>query len=248
MRSDLEVDALMSRFTPNWAAQQLKPQPSLLRALASTFGPQYYFAGFLKWLSDTLAVAGPLASGALIVHVQLTATAATAANDGSTSPLPAAPPAWHGYGLAVALFFIVSVSSVLNQHSQHIAAMTSVAVRSVGAPFLPQLFAFCSTRAGSVQTLIQAIYRKILTLSPAARAEMSTGRIVTLMSTDTARLEKACQFLHVLWTAVAQAILIVIFLYQTLGPASFAGVSALLVLGPIQVGSRIRCFSVRLQV
>ena len=82
--------------------------------------------------------------------------------------------------------------------------------------------------------LITALYRKSFKLSPAARAQMSTGQIVNMMSVDATMVDMACDWMHYGWSAVAQLIVAVALLINALGPSALVGVGIMLIFVPMQ--------------
>ena len=82
--------------------------------------------------------------------------------------------------------------------------------------------------------LITAIYNKALTLSTRARHVHSNGKLVNHISTDVSRVDFACQFFHMGWTAPIQLIICLIILLVNLGPSALAGFAVFFVVVPIQ--------------
>ena len=82
--------------------------------------------------------------------------------------------------------------------------------------------------------LITAIYNKALTLSTRARHVHSNGKLVNHISTDVSRVDFACQFFHMGWTAPVQLIICLIILLVNLGPSTLAGFAIFVVMMPIQ--------------
>ena len=78
--------------------------------------------------------------------------------------------------------------------------------------------------------LVSAIYAKSLHLSNRARADVSTGEIVNLMSTDAQRLVDAFLIINNAWAAPNQIIITMCFLWYELGPSVLAGLAVLVVL------------------
>ncbi|KAJ3321041.1 hypothetical protein HDU76_000167 [Blyttiomyces sp. JEL0837] len=118
-----------------------------------------------------------------------------------------------GFGLIVGLFLLQIMGSILlNSFFQN------------------------ATKAGlSMRTSLSAmIYRKTLKLSSAARQEFDSGRLITLVATDSNRIETFMTFIHIIWTAPIQVFIIVAFLYAQIGWASLIGVSLLFILTPVQ--------------
>ena len=56
------------------------------------------------------------------------------------------------------------------------------------------------------------------------------------ISTDVSRVDFACQFFHMGWTAPVQLIICLIILLVNLGPSALAGFAIFIVMMPIQTG------------
>ncbi|XP_073971785.1 ATP-binding cassette sub-family C member 4-like isoform X2 [Rhodnius prolixus] len=67
------------------------------------------------------------------------------------------------------------------------------------------------------------IYRKVLRLNFSRDENMSTGKIVTLLSNDAMRFDYAITFLHDLWIGPLQVIVVYYFLWELIGYSSFVG-------------------------
>jgi ABC-type multidrug transport system fused ATPase/permease subunit len=83
--------------------------------------------------------------------------------------------------------------------------------------------------------LITAIYNKALTLSTRARHIHPNGKLVNHISTDVSRIDFACQFFHMGWTAPIQLIICLAILLVNLGPSALAGFAIFILVIPIQV-------------
>ncbi|KAJ3033620.1 hypothetical protein HDV00_006018 [Rhizophlyctis rosea] len=83
--------------------------------------------------------------------------------------------------------------------------------------------------------LVAAIYRKSLTLSSLSRQTYSSGRVMTMVATDTARIEQFITFMHLMWTAPTQVLAVTIMLCIQLGWPALVGMALLAVTGPIQM-------------
>ncbi|KAF9938627.1 hypothetical protein BGZ67_010647 [Mortierella alpina] len=180
-------------------------RPKLWKAINSTFLWQFWSAGGLKVLGDTLQVFQPMVTRAIIQFVQ---TSLNNRRDGIE-----APPLWHGILMAIGLYVMGVLSTIaLHQYWQ----------RSTGVG------------VGIRTSLITTIYRKGLVLSSKAKQDFSTGKITNLMSTDTARLDFLAGFFHILWTAPLMIILILILLLVNMGWTALIGFVFLVLFGPIQ--------------
>ncbi|XP_022166661.1 multidrug resistance-associated protein 4-like isoform X2 [Myzus persicae] len=79
------------------------------------------------------------------------------------------------------------------------------------------------------------IYRKAMRLSNTSLGETSVGRVVNLLSNDVNRFDRALFFLHFLWIAPLQTIVVTVLLWQELGVSSIFGVATLIMFIPLQV-------------
>jgi ABC-type multidrug transport system fused ATPase/permease subunit len=90
--------------------------------------------------------------------------------------------------------------------------------------------------------LISVIYRKVLKLSPNGRKDFTTGEIVNIMSVDTQRVMEYVQIANLLWICPLQISFSIYLLWQHLQYGSFAGLSIMLLLLPINgfIGAKMR--------
>jgi hypothetical protein len=83
--------------------------------------------------------------------------------------------------------------------------------------------------------LVTAVYAKSLRLSARARAtEFNAGKVTNIISTDTVRLDMVLPYIHMLWSAPLQIIVILGLLIRLLGPAALAGFGLMVLFMPIQ--------------
>ena len=115
---------------------------------------------------------------------------------------------WKGYLIAGLFFLASSIQSILYQHSFHISGKMSVRVR-----------------AG----LIDSIYKKALTVSPAAASACDSAKIVNLLAIDLERLQMLLQFIWVFWVAPLNIIITMVLLFIQIGWVSFIGLGVLIV-------------------
>jgi hypothetical protein len=104
--------------------------------------------------------------------------------------------------VSVGLFFLQVLASFTLNHFFYRAAGTGVILRGA---------------------LIAAIYNKAPTLSTRARHIHPNGKLVNHISTDVSRVDFACQFFHMGWTAPIQLITCPAILLVNLGPSALAG-------------------------
>ncbi|XP_013404196.1 multidrug resistance-associated protein 1-like [Lingula anatina] len=101
-------------------------EPSLLMALLRTFGPYYAMAALLRLLFDAVTFVNPMLLSLLITFVE------------TGDPLT-----WRGYLLAVAMFLVSMIRSLLNQNYNRICLRVGLRARSA---------------------IIATVYRKVLKL------------------------------------------------------------------------------------
>ncbi|KAK6644533.1 hypothetical protein RUM43_000800 [Polyplax serrata] len=91
------------------------------------------------------------------------------------------------------------------------------------------------------------IYRKALRLSRTALGETTVGQVVNLLSNDVNRFDVALIFLHYLWIAPVETIIVTYFMYEVVGWATFLGVLFLLMLIPLQglLGKKMSMYRLR---
>ncbi|XP_055852953.1 multidrug resistance-associated protein 1 isoform X7 [Episyrphus balteatus] len=95
--------------------------------------------------------------------------------------------------------------------------------------------------------LINAIYRKALIISNAAKKESTVGEIVNLMAVDAQRFMELTTYLNMLWSAPLQIILALYFLWNLLGISVLAGLAVMIILIPINgvIANRIKILQVK---
>ncbi|XP_030747810.1 probable multidrug resistance-associated protein lethal(2)03659 [Sitophilus oryzae] len=79
------------------------------------------------------------------------------------------------------------------------------------------------------------IYRKTLKLSKTALTETTIGQMINLLSNDVARFDHCMRYLHYLWIAPLETILIMYLLYFNVGLTSLSGFFLLAIFMPLQM-------------
>ncbi|KAF8160432.1 hypothetical protein K438DRAFT_1985689 [Mycena galopus ATCC 62051] len=212
---------------------QRKPKPefdsSLFRAVHQTFFYRIWTGGVLKLFADTLKTTTPLLTKVILTWltdayvVYHTTPAQIAEAEAAGVPLPKVQGIGYGVGLACALFVMQEISSLMTNHSQQIMETIGLSVRTA---------------------LIGSVFRKSLRLSARARIEHTVGQTTTIISTDSARLDRFCFFGHNIWTSPIQAsstptphpiIIGVGLLINNLGYSALVGLGVLLLGFPLQM-------------
>ncbi|KAJ3181645.1 hypothetical protein HDU85_003589 [Gaertneriomyces sp. JEL0708] len=179
-------------------------QPSVWRAIRNAWWKRLIPAAILKLVADVTLVFTPF-----IVKYILEFVNESRVGEGGGER----PPIGVGIGWAVGLLFLQLISTLSNhQYFMHTCSQ-GLAIRA---------------------TLTAIIYQKSLRLSSSARHHFPSGKIMTIVSTDAHRIELFTQFVHVLWAAPLQIVVICVLLLTQLGVSALAGVAVLVVLTPLQ--------------
>lgn len=193
-----------------------KYDASVAKALHSVFFARWWFAGILQLCGDTLKTTTPLVNKVLLTWLsesylfyRTTEEERTALGISISTPRGIG----FGVGLAFAIFAMQEVASLLTNHQQQIAM-------SIGL----------YTRASMIGTM----FRKSLRLSGKSRAEHTTGKIMTMISTDATRLDHFATYAHTLWIAPIQMIIGIALLIANLGYSALVGLGVLIFGLPIQ--------------
>ncbi|XP_067014167.2 probable multidrug resistance-associated protein lethal(2)03659 [Anabrus simplex] len=78
------------------------------------------------------------------------------------------------------------------------------------------------------------IYRKALKLSKTALGETTAGQVVNLLANDVNRFDVGVIFLHYLWIAPLETLLITYFLWNEVGLSAVLGVATIIIFIPLQ--------------
>ncbi|KAJ4703004.1 ABC transporter C family member 2-like [Melia azedarach] len=122
-------------------------------------------------------------------------------------------PDWTGYIYAFSIFLGVTFGVLCDSHFVQNVWRVGFRLRS---------------------TLVAAIFRKSLRLTPEARKNFPSGKITNLISKDVNKLEQVCSQLHLMWSAPLRIIICMVLLYQQLGVASLLGSIMLVPMFPLQ--------------
>ncbi|XP_038050161.1 multidrug resistance-associated protein 4-like [Patiria miniata] len=78
------------------------------------------------------------------------------------------------------------------------------------------------------------IFRKALRLSNLALAETTIGQVVNILSNDVNRFDVVFDFIHYLWTAPVQLVVLAVLTWREIGVSCVAGLSILILMAPLQ--------------
>ena len=99
---------------------------------------------------------------------------------------------------------------------------------------LRQYFFHCYRTGLRLRTsVIMAVFKKSLNLSPSERGSKSSGEITNLMSVDAQRLQDLTPYLHAVWYSFLQIGLAIYFLWGELGPSCLGGVAVIVTMMPV---------------
>ncbi|KZV84227.1 ATP-dependent bile acid permease [Exidia glandulosa HHB12029] len=203
---DVTVQSLRSAtpLTPAKARAGKRYDMSLLKAIYTTYIVRI-------WVSSpgVLKVATPLVTKLLIQYIT------DAFNDAHNAPGEPdhARSVGYGFGLAVAIFAMGQIASLLHNASYFGTLMLGFRLRT---------------------SLLSVVFRKSLRLSGRARLEHTSGQITTIVSADTSRLDNATGFIHVLWSSPLIIAIGVALLIVNLGPSALVGLAVLVLAIPVQ--------------
>ncbi|KAJ3300226.1 Multidrug resistance-associated protein 1 [Borealophlyctis nickersoniae] len=192
-----------ARFQRMWDQEVTRKKPSLLRAVARSYGLVFGSAAIFKAFQDTCAFLQPRFLAEMMNFAR------------SWSSKESEPqPVYRGFVIAF-LMLLTAITQTLMLHQYfHICLVTGMRLRSA---------------------IVSTIYKKALVLSNSGRQTSTVGEIVNLMSVDAGRISDLCSYLHILWSGPFQISMAIYFLYQTLGPAIFAGVAVMILMIPVNV-------------
>ncbi|KXN89182.1 Multidrug resistance-associated protein 1 [Leucoagaricus sp. SymC.cos] len=214
--------------------KNLKPvyDESLFKAMVKTFAFRVSLAGILKLcsgkclspsggnrflitLSDTLKTTTPLLNKVLLTWLT-DSYAWVRTTDEERAALGLKQPRGIGYGigLAVALFLMQEIASLMTNHYMQTSFTNGLLIRS---------------------GIIGAVFRKSLRLSGRARIDHGVGKITTIISADASRLDRFSGFGHNLYVSPIQLIIGIGLLLGNLGYSALVGLGVLLLAFPIQI-------------
>jgi len=216
---------LYDLFRTEWRREQTKARPSLFMSLFRAFGPTYMFGALLKFVYDSQQFIGPALMQAIIHFLNQ-----------RNKDEDDKPPMSKGY-LLVGLLLVNSMTQSVVLHAYfHRAFRTGMRLKSA---------------------TISAIYDKALRVKPGAAdgdpgatagdkkdgggsegakkdgGKKTTGQIVNLMSVDAQRLQDTMSYVAMLWSGIFQITVSIIYLYDLLGVATFAGIAVMVLSIPL---------------
>ncbi|GMR50273.1 hypothetical protein PMAYCL1PPCAC_20468 [Pristionchus mayeri] len=176
--------------------------PSIILPLLRMFRWKILSVTGMRFIADFVHFANPIMLKLLIDFVS---------DDNS--------PIAYGVAIAIGMFALSEIRSLLFNHFFTVMITTSVQVQSV---------------------LTNAVYAKALRLSSSARNSKTVGAIVNLMAID---IEKICQVMPITqhyWSSPLQLTIAMGLLWWTIGPSAIAGIVVMLLMVPVNYFSSVR--------
>ncbi|KAI1286762.1 Multidrug resistance-associated protein 1 [Halotydeus destructor] len=121
-------------------------------------------------------------------------------------------PFWHGIFYAAIMFIAPFAQSLINSQYDYMMALSGMQMKT---------------------SVISALHRKALRMSPTAKGQFTTGQIVNLMSLDTQRIVGYVGQANTWWVAPLQITIAMYLLWQQLGVATIAGIVVMIILIPL---------------
>ncbi|KAF9353229.1 hypothetical protein BGX26_008995 [Mortierella sp. AD094] len=207
---------LAHHLSDKWEAEQARAAqkgkaPSLLRAVIMAFWDRYYTCIIGMECGDACQVSNPLLLQHVITFVNNSATA---------NP----PPAWHGYGYAVAMVFLTLAQNVFYQRWNLGSVTLGIYLRA---------------------SLIDLVFRKATKLSSRAHLIYPDGAIINLMSTDASRIDTAMLSMMLVVSVPIYTCVVVGLLIHLMGPSALLGAAILVLANPIQAWAMSRLAPIR---
>ena len=208
-------------FEEDWAKEKLKPKPNLVRALLARHRVTFVWTGLLFGIAQASLFAGPLLLREIVGGIECKRYATVY---GVTPEQAGCTPQSKMYEYAI----LLAAASILQNFC---AAHQEFALQKVGI----------SVR----NSLMCALYRKVLRLSPKGLQAESTGRIVTLMSNDVNKLQELFAMIHNLWAAPIFIVASFILLYDVIRWSAFIGFACIIVAAPFTFFVAMTLFKIR---
>ncbi|KAI8928981.1 hypothetical protein BC831DRAFT_45566 [Entophlyctis helioformis] len=198
-------DSANSKSSTKAKDSKAPPPPSLSMAIRRAWFWTLAWPGILRFVADMASVSSPFLIKAIVEFLGKSQVAASTGQE--------LPPIANGLAYAFGLFALQFGSTIISNYYFYYVLTQGMAVRSA---------------------MVALLYRKSLLISPAARQEFNSGKLINIITTDANRVENFIGFMHNIWSTVIQLIVIIAFLCTQLGPSALVGVALLLMLGPLQ--------------
>ncbi|KAJ3572547.1 hypothetical protein NP233_g3005 [Leucocoprinus birnbaumii] len=218
LRSPRRFREEISAREKEWREKTGLKRPSLIYALNDTLGLFFWSGGAIKVIGDISQLMGPLLVKALINFTQARADGQALGEQ--------VPNVGRGIGMAIGLFLIIILASLMQHQFFWRSMMTGILART---------------------TLISSIYNRGVRFTGKSRVILPNSKLVSYISSDVSRIDAAAQWFHAAWTAPIQVVVCLIILLVQLGPAALAGFALFVLMAPISSIIASHQFKVRRQ-
>ena len=150
---------------------------TILKGLVRTFGTEYFFAGLLKLLGDSMSFVGPILLNMLLNFM-----------------VDHSLPLWHGYFYTAALLLSTLLGAIFSTHFNYHVTVVGLKFRA----------ALVSTVYDKTLTVSSAVFNGDSRGDSLSDSFSGTGEVVNLMSTDVDRVVNFCPSFHQLWSLPLQ--------------------------------------------
>ena len=226
---ELESDFLHENFQKEWEEEKRlrgKNDKNLIKVLLRRHKFTFVWTGFLFAIAQGAIFAGPLLLREIVKGIQCRNFYAANVDfllDGQT---------------------IDDVCSSTNELYMFAGILTGASILSNFCA-AHQEFALQKVGVAVRNTLMVALYRKVLKLSPKGLQAESTGKIVTLMSNDVNKLQDLFSMIHNLWAAPIFIIASFTLLYDVIEWSAFVGFACILIAAPFTATVAKKLFGLR---
>ncbi|KAJ6184684.1 ABC transporter family protein [Penicillium mononematosum] len=213
----------------------------LLGALHETFKFEFWFSGFCALIYSTLQILAPFVLRYLIQF---------ATDVYEAKPHQATPPMSHGIGLVVGVTAMQIIQSVAASHFLYQGMMLGGQSRGVLTGMIYEKAMTISSRAkaGGISHAGAPGFNEKKNADTNANSKIKrskkngdlengmgwpNGRISTLMSVDTNRIDLCCAFVHMVWASPLACIITLVLLLINLTYSAIAGFALLLIGVPL---------------
>ncbi|KAK0231362.1 multidrug resistance-associated ABC transporter [Armillaria fumosa] len=188
---------------------------SLTKALHRIFFIRFWSAGICRLTGDTLRTTTPLVTKLLLTWLTASYEYYRLSDEQKRSGVMNCPKGIHyGIGLGITIFAMQVTANVVTNHSMHLSMTTGLILKT---------------------GIIGTIFRKSMRLSGQARLQHSIGKITNMISADASRLDRGCMYIHNLWVAPIQIVIVVGLLCNNLGYSALVGFGVLIFSFPMQI-------------
>ena len=226
---ELESDFLHENFQKEWEEEKKlrgKNDKNLINVLLRRHQFTFVWTGFLFAIAQGAIFAGPLLLREIVKGIQCRNFYAANVDfllDGQT---------------------IDDVCSSTNELYMFAGILTGASILSNFCA-AHQEFALQKVGVAVRNTLMVALYRKVLKLSPKGLQAESTGKIVTLMSNDVNKLQDLFSMIHNLWAAPIFIVASFTLLYDVIEWSAFVGFACILIAAPFTATVAKKLFGLR---